>query len=427
MPDDGSATRTATVGEALVEVLEAHGVRLGFGVISLHNMPVLDAILRRPPAIRFIPARGEAGAMNMADAATRVSGRPALCLTSTGTGAGNAMGALIEAQTAGTPLIHLTGQIDTLGSTAAGASSTRRRTSGRCWPPAARRRSASRGRRRRAASCARRCAPRETPPTGPVSVEIPIDVQLAPCPPGDPSPLPLPVLAPDPRALAEARRMLAAARRPLLLAGGGARHAAAAVAAFAEAGVPILTSVNGRGVIAEDHPACIGAFAASPALAPLLAACDCLIVAGSRLRSNETRTYATPPAAGPDPHRRRSRRVRTRLPRGAVPAGRCRRRPRRPGRGGAPRSGLGRSCRRRPRRRACPHARGGRRLCRPDRGAGRAYAAACPWVRDITLSNSIWGNRLPVLADARQGVHALGGGIGQGWRMRSAPPWRGRR
>jgi acetolactate synthase-1/2/3 large subunit len=37
-----------------------------------------------------------------------------------------------------------------------------------------------------------------------------------------------------------------------------------------------------------------------------------------------------------------------------------------------------------------------------------------PWVRDITLSNSIWGNRLPPLSDPRQGVHALGGGIGQG-------------
>ena len=38
-------------------------------------------------------------------------------------------------------------------------------------------------------------------------------------------------------------------------------------------------------------------------------------------------------------------------------------------------------------------------------------------MRDITLSNSMWGNRYPVLADPRAGVHALGGGIGQGLAM----------
>src|SRR5690606_15919933 len=39
------------------------------------------------------------------------------------------------------------------------------------------------------------------------------------------------------------------------------------------------------------------------------------------------------------------------------------------------------------------------------------------WVRDVTLSNSMWGNRLPALTDPKAGVHALGGGIGQGLAM----------
>jgi acetolactate synthase-1/2/3 large subunit len=39
------------------------------------------------------------------------------------------------------------------------------------------------------------------------------------------------------------------------------------------------------------------------------------------------------------------------------------------------------------------------------------------WVRDITLSNSMWGNRAPELDHPRAGVHALGGGIGQGLAM----------
>src|SRR5487761_2001362 len=101
----------ATVGDVIAAFLESLGVELAFGVVSVHNIPILDAINRRQ-RIRFVPARGEAGATNMADAAARVSGSLGVVITSTGTGAGNAAGALVEARTAGTPLLHLTGQIE---------------------------------------------------------------------------------------------------------------------------------------------------------------------------------------------------------------------------------------------------------------------------------------------------------------------------
>src|SRR5690606_34418528 len=39
------------------------------------------------------------------------------------------------------------------------------------------------------------------------------------------------------------------------------------------------------------------------------------------------------------------------------------------------------------------------------------------WVRDVTVSNSTWGNRYLLLSDPKAGVHALGGGIGQGLAM----------
>jgi acetolactate synthase-1/2/3 large subunit len=38
-------------------------------------------------------------------------------------------------------------------------------------------------------------------------------------------------------------------------------------------------------------------------------------------------------------------------------------------------------------------------------------------VRDVTVSNSTWGNRSLRIAGPRDGVHALGGGIGQGVQM----------
>ena len=40
-----------------------------------------------------------------------------------------------------------------------------------------------------------------------------------------------------------------------------------------------------------------------------------------------------------------------------------------------------------------------------------------PWVRDVTISNSTLGNRYVQVAAPHLGVHALGGGIGQGIAM----------
>ena len=48
------------VGDLVAEFLQQIGVTSTFGVISIHNIPMLDAIGRRN-AIRFVMARGEAG------------------------------------------------------------------------------------------------------------------------------------------------------------------------------------------------------------------------------------------------------------------------------------------------------------------------------------------------------------------------------
>ena len=78
-----------SVGDVVAEFLQAIGVRSAFGVVSVHNTPMLDAIGGRN-AIRFIPGRGEAGAGSMADAYARVSGDLGVLFTSTGPGAANA-------------------------------------------------------------------------------------------------------------------------------------------------------------------------------------------------------------------------------------------------------------------------------------------------------------------------------------------------
>ena len=286
-----STTPTITVGELVARFLEQCGVKAAFGVISIHNMPILDAFHVRQK-IRFVSARGEAGACNMADSYARVSGTLGVCVTSTGTGCGNAAGAMVEAFTAGTPLLHLTGQIESpyldrdLGFIHEHpAQLAMLKSVGK---------EAFRIRNPETALATLREAVRiaQTPPCGPVSIEIAIDVQKMTLPlPADLSPLAVAPIAPDLALVDRLAERLAQARRPLLWVGGGARGASAAVQRLVNMGWAVVSSVQGRGILAEDHPASLGSYNLQKPTEQFYGTVDAMLVVGSRLRSNETLTY----------------------------------------------------------------------------------------------------------------------------------------
>jgi acetolactate synthase-1/2/3 large subunit len=228
----------------------------------------------------------------MADAYARVRKGLGVVVTSTGTAAGNAAGAMVEAQTAGTPLLHLTGQIelahldrnrayiheaiDQLGMLRAISKSAYR-----VWSP-----ETLLGTLKEAVRTAL------TAPTGPVSVEIPIDVQEAAMAwPADLAPLAVTAPVPDTAALDDLAARLAKARRPLLWAGGGALHAHKEIARLAGLGFGVVTTVHARGALPEDHPMSLGSFGGSPSVEALYGTSDAMLVAGSRLRGNETLRY----------------------------------------------------------------------------------------------------------------------------------------
>ncbi|QHM74293.1 Acetolactate synthase isozyme 1 large subunit [Mixta theicola] len=280
-----------TVGEAIARTLEQYQVDALYGVISIHNLPIADAIGQRE-RIRFVPARGEAGAVTMADAHGRFSGL-GVALTSTGAGAGNAVGALVEAMNAGTPLLHLTGQVEKawLDADSGFIHETRdqlgflRAASKRAW------RVSSAG--QAVAILHKAIQEAQTPPCGPVSVEIPIDIQSSLIPAAlVTAPLaPLSGAAPDAAQVEALWRQLKAAKQPLLWLGGGALHAGEAVRKLADAGITVISSTHGRGILPDAHPASLRAFHNSPSTEALIARCDLTLVAGSRLRSNETRSW----------------------------------------------------------------------------------------------------------------------------------------
>src|SRR6266581_6835642 len=100
-----------TGGELVLDSLKAAGIDTAFGIISVHNIPIFDAIARED-GVRLVPTRSEQGAAAMADGFARSSGRLAAVITSTGVGAANAAGSLTEAFVASSPVIHITGQVD---------------------------------------------------------------------------------------------------------------------------------------------------------------------------------------------------------------------------------------------------------------------------------------------------------------------------
>ena len=280
-----------TVGDAIARTLEQYQVEAIYGVISIHNLPIADAVGQRGN-IRFVPARGEAGSVTMADAHGRFSGL-GVALTSTGAGAGNAVGALVEAMNACTPLLHLTGQVEKAWLDADTGFIHETRDQLTFLKASSKRAYRISNANQAIAILHKAIQDAQTPPCGPVSVEIPIDIQGAKIPlslvtkPVKPASVP----AVDTGMVDALWAQLKQAKQPLLWLGGGALGSADAVKTLADAGITVISSTHARGVLPDSHRASLRAFHNSPSVEALIAQCDFTLVAGSRLRSNETRSW----------------------------------------------------------------------------------------------------------------------------------------
>jgi acetolactate synthase I/II/III large subunit len=284
-----------TGGELVLDSLKAAGIETVFGIISVHNIPIFDAIAREG-GVRLIPARTEAGAAAMADGYIRATSRLAAAITSTGVGAANAAGSLLEAFSASSPVIHVTGQVEqayvTLDKGFLHGAKDQLNMLDRVGKAALRAHSTEdiALTMRQAIELAQQGRP------GPVSVEIPIDQQYRSIDSDPVEPIARPArVVPDPGGVQLAVDLLARARRPLIWSGGGtiASDATDELRRLAErVGAGVITSAAGRGSIPEDHPQCIGFFPVDALLADVYAQADVCLIVGSRLRGNETRNWA---------------------------------------------------------------------------------------------------------------------------------------
>lgn len=102
-----TAPDAVTGGRILTAVLEMLGVRQVFGIPGGQTLAITDAIFDSP-SIRLVTTRHEGAAACMADAAGRLTGRPGVCLATTGPGATNLLTGVGGAMRDSSPVLVLT-------------------------------------------------------------------------------------------------------------------------------------------------------------------------------------------------------------------------------------------------------------------------------------------------------------------------------
>jgi acetolactate synthase I/II/III large subunit len=251
-------TRELTGGQALVASLIANSVDTIFALPGVQLDGAFDALYGERGAIRVIHPRHEQAAAYMADGYARTTGKVGVCMVVPGPGLLNATAALSTAYACNSPVLCVTGQIQSdliefgrgllheipnqLGMIRSVTKHAERATT----PPEIP------GLVQRAFAEVKRGRPR------PVEIEIPPDTLFATAevellPPAETPER----FAGDPELLERAASLLRDARRPLIWSGGGVLRSGAwdelrRLAASLQA--PVVMTANGKGAISDRDP-----------------------------------------------------------------------------------------------------------------------------------------------------------------------------
>lgn len=107
-PSEWPVSDELTVAEVIVDLLARAGVREVFGVAGSTIMPLLDAI-DSDPRVRFVGARHEQSAADMASGYARASGKLGVITTHVGPGVTSCLTSMVAASREGVPLLLITG------------------------------------------------------------------------------------------------------------------------------------------------------------------------------------------------------------------------------------------------------------------------------------------------------------------------------
>jgi acetolactate synthase-1/2/3 large subunit len=256
-------------GQALIKALEMEGVEVMFGLPGGAILPVYDPIIDSP--IRHILVRHEQGAGHMAEGYAHATGRPGVCMVTSGPAATNVVTPLCDAFMDSVPMVCITGQVpfaaigtdafqecDTIGITRSVTKHNELITEAKDIPLAV----------RQAFHLATTGRP------GPVLLDVPKDIVDPQNPRSamdwywpsdnevrDSLPGYRPTTKGHPKMIRQAAELILSARQPVIYAGGGILKARAAEALreLAElCEIHVVTTLMARGAFPDDHPLCLG-------------------------------------------------------------------------------------------------------------------------------------------------------------------------
>ncbi len=289
--------------EILVAMLQAHQVEVIFGLPGDTSVGFYDA-LRVQDKMRHVLTRDERSAAFMADAYARLSGKPGVCEGPSGGGATYILPGVAEAHHSSIPLLVITtdnplslehqGALTALDQEALFRPVTK-------WSAVAKRAELIPHMVRRAFRLM------TTGRTGAVHLSFPKDILDASVDGNDlwadPACAVYPAYRtrPDPADVARAADLLIAAERPVMICGGGV-HLSRAYSEILELSellaVPVGTSINGKGALAESNPLSLGVVGANGGRAfahEVVQDSDLILFAGSRVNYVITDSGRIPP------------------------------------------------------------------------------------------------------------------------------------
>lgn len=244
--------------EIITNLLERQGIDTVFGIPGGANLPLYDALFKSK--LRHILARHEQGAGFMAQGVTRSTGKPAVCIATSGPGATNLFTAIADAKLDSIPVIAITGQVSSalIGTDAFQEIDTY----GMSMPITKHNflvRSASE--LLEVIPEAFRIAVSGRP--GPVLIDVPKDVQSEQIEITDwPEPgIKISFPCPEDKSITDALNMINESKRPVLYIGGGIIHADASellVKLAHRNSIPAASTLMGLGIFENDDPYFLG-------------------------------------------------------------------------------------------------------------------------------------------------------------------------
>ena len=246
--------------QILIECLKREGVKAIFGYPGGQVLPLFDKLYDSD--IRFILVRHEQGAAHAADGYARATGKPGVCIATSGPGATNLVTGIANAYMDSIPMIAITGQVKTflIGNDAFQEADVTGITR-----PITKHNFLVKDVKDLARTMREAFYIATTGRPGPVVIDVPSDVQLAECEFKWPEAVDIrsynPTYQGHPGQIKKAAKLIAGSKRPIIYAGGGIITSGASEELkelVLKLNAPITWTLMGIGSFPSDHELSLG-------------------------------------------------------------------------------------------------------------------------------------------------------------------------